>query len=291
MTHSYSRTRAGIIWFLVTGVFTALVVFWIPSLTGTVRALSGEIGKGTSESSEQFSKEWSSTQKEIKLLTDTIASVSKESSPFSQTQMETFAKEIDAHASTPKDLAAFPVHEDAKEEISVDTDPVAASCTRIGGRYVSRTTEKHDYGVCMFKDGSECEVSAFASGACRQGQYRKAEDGITTTPDLVLEVEKAGYCSARTAPIAWTEDESADYICLQGVTIKNIGWGDAKASTIKTAGKYYDVPALAAGESFTFSDHFPFIKAKVNNQAVIVVDAKNNVSEFNEDNNVYTFPK
>ena len=291
MTHTASRTRKGIIWFLVTGVFAALVVFWIPSLMSTVRALSGEISKSTSNSTAQFSQEWSSTQKDIKLLTDTIAAAKENTEPLSKTQMEAFAKEIGTHVNTPKELTEFPVHEDAAVQVAPDTNPDHASCTRIGGRYVERNTNNHNYSVCIFRDGSECELSAFIDGSCRQGQYRNAEEGIKIVPDLVLEVEKAGYCTARTAPIAWTDDESASYICLQGVTVKNIGWGDAKASVIRTAGKYYDVPALAAGESYTFSDHFPFLKAKVNNQAVVVVDAKNNVAEFNEENNVYTFPK
>lgn len=290
MNHASSNARKGVIWMLVVGIFAVLVVFWVPTLTDTIRAFSGAIGKEATDSRSQFSQEWSEAQKEIKVLADAVATATNSTGPISKEQIEAFAKEIDARAAISAP-AEFPVHEDSADAIIRDSDPTQASCTRSGGLYVERTKEDHEYGVCIFRDGSECEIEAFANNECRQGQYRRAEDGITIIPDLVLEVQKAGHCTARTSPIAWTDDENADYICLEGVTIKNIGWGDAKASAIRTAGKYYEVPAIKAGESFTFSDHFPFIKAKVNNQAVIVVDAKSAVAESNEDNNVYTFPK
>ncbi|MDP2656544.1 MAG: DUF333 domain-containing protein [bacterium] len=292
-TPSHFPLRPMISWSLVALVFAGLIIFWIPSFFQTIKQLSQEVGKSAHASSEDFNSQWGVTQQQINQVGEMISLAVTNKNILSKEQIETFIKEVEAQTATleSKDPVAFPVHEDILDTSFTETDPARAYCTRNGGQAVTREQKIQGYDVCIFKDGSECEVGMFVEGSCRLGQYKKAEDGMKKIPDLVLEVKKSGYCTTRTVPTQWTEDKDATYICLDGVTIKNIGWSDASSSAIRTAGKYYDIPSIPAGESFTFSDMFPFIQAMVNNQAVIVVDAKNNVEESNEHNNIYSFPQ
>jgi len=50
-------------------------------------------------------------------------------------------------------------------------NPASVYCENNGGTLDIRSTELGEYGICVFKDGTECEEWAFMRGLCTAGVY------------------------------------------------------------------------------------------------------------------------
>ncbi len=94
-------------------------------------------------------------------------------------------------------------------------NPASAYCEQRGFKLEMRTTQDgSQYGVCTFKDDSECEEWAYYRGECKPGDMDVAP-APTATPASIANPASA-YCVQHggTSEIRTAEDGSQSGVCL-----------------------------------------------------------------------------
>jgi hypothetical protein len=73
-----------------------------------------------------------------------------------------------------------PATDNTKPDASAGiANPASVNCVQKGGKLDIRESDKGQYGVCVFTDGSECEEWAFMRGECKPGDTKNA--GVATS--------------------------------------------------------------------------------------------------------------
>lgn len=107
-----------------------------------------------------------------------------------------------------------PVTATATQDTTNMANPASVYCQEQGGKIEIRTAQDgSQYGVCVFKDDSECEEWAYYRGECRPGDMDVAPPPTTTpagiaNPASTYCVEQGGTSEIRTA-----EDGSQSGVC------------------------------------------------------------------------------
>ena len=110
---------------------------------------------------------------------------------------------VGCKSATPTPTPALPITETATIEIA---NPASVYCEQNGGTLDIRDQDGGQYGICQFKDGSECEEWAFFRGECQPGGTN-ANQG---------EVYLNGvYGFSLNLPANWTITESNNHISIQ----------------------------------------------------------------------------
>jgi putative hemolysin len=91
-------------------------------------------------------------------------------------------------------------------------NPASVYCEQQGGEIDIRTdSDGGQYGVCIFKDGSECDEWAFFRGEC---QPSKPATTISTGEPLTNIYVNDDYGFSIATPDTWTIEEHPDYLIL-----------------------------------------------------------------------------
>ncbi len=286
-------SRSYVTWGLAGGMFLIVLIAWIPLLRHHIDTLQQSIASSNDPSLGSIMEHLTaSSQAAAQAAQITMKEITgKDVAPTDIVLQQTIEALI-AKAAPAKDTA-FPEAQDTGVKNIPPKDPIKATCTRAGGRYEDRTAVGGIvFSACVFADGSECEAQTFAASECAKGQYKDAAQSIQRVVDLAVSVKKAGYCNGKSSPIEWRDEEKGSpYICLDGVTTKNIGWLRSPQTATTIAGNAYTVPALAPGESYTFSSPAYVRLIQKGLTVKVTVDAANAIKESREDNNTYTFPQ
>jgi hypothetical protein len=107
-----------------------------------------------------------------------------------------------------------PVTATATQDTTNMANPASVYCQEQGGKIEIRAAQDgSQYGVCVFKDDSECEEWAYYRGECKPGDMDVAPPPTTTpagiaNPASTYCVEQGGTSEIRTA-----EDGSQSGVC------------------------------------------------------------------------------
>ncbi len=273
-------------WSLVAGCFLVILALWLPSLKNNVLTFGSSINSDAANTKDSFSKQLTRAQKLFEgYVTPPPGQTSTTTKEVLGSIADSFKKEFEKESST------LPISDTLQKPILTETNDAKKFCTQKGGYHQDRKgSGEMLYSVCIFSDGSECEEQAFSKDECHVGQYTVAEKGIIKKADLIVMVKKVDYCIKKSQGVEWVDEEVANAICAEGVSVKNNGWAASARSHAIINDTFYPIPALAQGEVYQLIDTVSIVKTSKTTQLRIVADAKKNIDELYENNNEYIFP-
>lgn len=156
---------------LVLTVFFIIAALTIPAIIHRVSAVGQAVGTTTGGTLGMIKEQFNKAHRILspKTLDLDIKEAKKKEPLFTD----------DIEKKTEGEHAVLPTVQSRVLKIIKENDPAKAYCTK-GGGYIQERKGPADvnYTVCLFIDGSECEVKQFAHKECHIGQYRVAEDGM-----------------------------------------------------------------------------------------------------------------
>ncbi len=279
MTSDANKNR--LMWLLVVLCTAGIVLAWLPNFFNTVWDFSDAITKkgqisqsafmnNLKQVQAEFEKSLNEQQLGAKQATSTAATA-----PLGDQELKSITKEIESYTQN-----------NAKEGDASFTPK--QFCTRQGGVYKDRSgVNGAQYGVCTFTDGSECHALLFSRGKCHIGQYMKAEDGIPKWPDLSIAVPSIDYCRRTNGVLASVSKEQARGICVDGITVQNVGIARSAKAQVEVDDKRYDIPPLQPQESFSLPASI--IIQKTPDLSTIAIDIQTSFHEIDKENNTYHY--
>jgi putative hemolysin len=276
-------------WFSLIVCVAIVVAFWGLNFQKMMKGFFGEPNE-----IQAAAQEWQKTNQifsQMSQISQTLAAKNNNASEVStQAVAQGMVQELKIEKKEPS-LPTTGTQQNSKKTSSKNVSTETIYCVQNGGQSVERKNSLgKNYQVCVFDDKTECGVNEFYKGTCQKGDYIKWQDAADKLPDLIIKVEKAGYCNSMSNPIIWTENSGA-YYCFQNISIQNIGLTKAETSNFLVAGKYIAIPQLASNQSYTLPKPYFVRVISKTSPAILEIDAKKEVRETNENNNIYKFPE
>lgn len=268
-------------WLLVAMCTTGVVLLWLPGFFNSIWDFSDALGKKGQVSKNAFLDNLKEVQAEFERnLNKQSQSLQQATStpplaPLSEQDLKNISKELES----------FAQQEDKQAEVGITSKHY---CSRKGGAYRDQSGINGSvYGVCAFTDGSECHALLFLRGKCHIGQYAKAEDGIPKWPDLTLDVHSMEYCRRIDSELKTVSRDQARGICIDGVSIQNVGIAASAKAQLDVDGKRYAIPALKPQETFAVSS--PIIVQKTSDPSDVSITIQTSFQEIDKENNTYHY--
>lgn len=260
----------------------SVLLVWLPGFFGVINEFQSDVGQQT-ESTGTF-------MAELKNIQNDFEKAFKESG-FQDIQKPTIDDKAIAEISTELDRKAALIREEQDRQTVLEKlNSDKAYCTRQGGYYQEEKEENGAaWGVCAFDDGSACHALLFARGKCHKGQYKNVRDSVPTWSDITITVERMEYCRRENGALKAVDRTEARGICLYGVTVKNIGRVEAKATQLAIDEKRYRIPSLAQSASYTIEGDVIIQKVIDFSALAVKADATDSLQEIDKLNNLYSY--
>lgn len=267
-------------WLLVVLCTAGVALVWLPQFIGTAFDFSNEIGKKGKVSQSAFMESLKQIQNDFNTSLDERAQTenTRESTsaikPLDETQLTNIAKELESFAKA----ADRPIRSLTQK----------AYCTRQGGIYEERSGANESlYGVCVFTDESECHALLFMRGKCHAGQFKSAEEGIPKWPDVEVSLSSMEYCKRINGILKTVPQNDARGVCINGLSVKNIGIASSKKATLTADDKKFTIPPLKPQQVFAVSS--PIIIQKTPELSAIPIRITTTFQEIDKENNTYRY--